>query len=266
MLGPPVMPASHLASHLAIGGARDARGLAVLFGWSGSSLRNVQKYAAVWHKLGWRTATAAMSIDMTFFPGSWTPANEIASALAEECRDHRERIGSDALVASHAFSNGGAMLMLSVLEEAAEKFDGAIYDSAPSYNGRLLEAGAPVIIMSSGLPKAEQAKKLLVHTPYCLAACLLHQFRQAPAPIGLFPKLFGAETNPPRPELFIYGDKDFLIPPAQVEKFIGLRESQGCAVRSLPRLAGSPHVGHLRSYPKEYEDAVGDFARELEKG
>ena len=154
---------------IAFGGPPNARGLAVLCGWGGSTLKNVCKYASVWHKLGWRTATAAMSIDMTFLPGSWTPANEVARTLAKECRLHRERHGPDALIASHALSNGGVMLMLSVLEEASSDepvhFDGAVYDSAPSSKHLPLPMGAPLIIISAGLPAAETAKSRALQVP-----------------------------------------------------------------------------------------------------
>jgi hypothetical protein len=253
---------------IAFGGPPNARGLAVLCGWGGSTLKNVCKYASVWHKLGWRTATAAMSIDMTFFPGSWTAANEVARTLAKECRLHRERHGPDALIASHALSNGGVMLMLSVLEEASSdepvRFDGAVYDSAPSSKHLPLPMGAPLIIISAGLPAAETAKSLALHVPYCLFTSLLLPIRTPPPPIGLFPKLFGIEMNPPRPELFIYGEEDRLIPPDQVEAFISLRVAQGSAVQTSGRLACSPHVSHLRSYPEVYEKALASFAASLE--
>ena len=257
--------------HVTFGGPPQARGLAVLCGWSGSSLRNVRKYAELWHRLGWRTATANMTIDMTFFPGSWTPANEVAGILAKECATHRQRAGPNALVASHAFSNGGALLMLSVMQHANNgerrsdgfRFDGAVYDSAPSSRHLILPAGAPFIVLSAGLPASEAASHLVRHIPYCFLACALHAIRAPPPPIGLFTDLFDATINPPRPELFIYGEKDVLIPPEHVEAFIRERESHGSTVHTLSRLADSPHVGHLRTFPRAYEEALANFAHVL---
>ncbi len=251
---------------IAFGGPANARGLAVICGWSGSALKNVCKYASVWHKLGWRTATAAMSIDMTFYPGSWTLANDVARTLAEECRSHRRR-RPDALIASHALSNGGTLMMLSVLEEVSSeepiRFDGAVYDSAPSSKGMILPAGAPAIVLSAGLPAATAVKQLARHVPHSLLTTLLYPVRTPPPPIGLFPKLFDVDTNPPRPELFIYGQTDRLIPPGHVEAFISLRKSQGSVVQTTGRLVNSPHVSHLRTYPDEYEQALADFAGSL---
>ena len=57
--------------HVSFAGPPTARNLAVLCGWGGSKLKNVTKYADFWHRLGWRTVTVEMTVDMTrmtFYP------------------------------------------------------------------------------------------------------------------------------------------------------------------------------------------------------
>lgn len=251
---------------IAFGGPAGARGLALMCGWGGGSLKHVSKYAQLWHKNGWRTAAAAMSIDMTFFPASWTEMKDVVETIANESRRHCAS-RPDALIACHAFSNAGVLMMLSVLEDAAGnavRLDGAVYDSAPSRKGLVLPAGAPLVIASSGLPPSEAAFKLAVHTPHALAATLAFPFRQPPPPIGLFPKLFDAVTNAPRTELFIYGDQDRIIPPNHVEAFINLRAAQGSTILS-PGCLRSGHVNHLRTNADTYAAALTDFTSMLER-
>lgn len=253
-----------------ISGPSSARGLAVICGWGGGSLKNVNKYAALWHRIGWRTATAAMSMDNTFFPASWTSMPELTRAMADECRAHRAS-RPDSLIVSHAFSNGGTFLKLSMLGEERQagelalRFDGTVYDSCPSVHRRLLPAGAPIVLAVSGMPVSDVAKAMVTHVPYSLAASLAYPFMTLPPPLGLFSRLFTADGNPPRPELFVYGEKDFLIPPDQVESFVRLRESQGSTVQTLGPLRDSAHCGHLLTHPKEYAKALEAFAKSLER-
>ena len=48
---------------------------------------------------------------------------------------------------------------------------------------------------------------------------------------------------------------------AQVESFVRLRQSHGCdPVHVLGPLKGSPHCGHGRTHPREYEQAIEQFA------
>ena len=256
-----------MSPHLRLAGPSHARGLAVLCGWGGSSLRNVSKYEPLWHRLGWRTVTAAMSLDMVFYPSRWTTVGAVTDAIARECRSQRSSHGPDARVIAHAFSNGGALLKLSLLDQGDLFFDGTLYDSAPSRQGIPLPAGAPFVIAASGNTTSRIGMDVARHLPYALAASMAYPFVELPSPIGLFPRLFTTHGNSPRPELFVYGDKDFLIPPSHVEDFMALRKSQGCEVDVLGPLVDSPHCGHLRAHPEQYAAAVESFvAKVVAKG
>lgn len=115
--------------HLKFDGPSTAKHMAVICGWGGGKLKNVHKYAALWHRLGWRTVTIEMTIDMTFYPSTWTPVGSIAQTIAWECRQQRSS-HPDARIVSHAFSNGGTFMKLMIMDEASDPnfFDGTVYD------------------------------------------------------------------------------------------------------------------------------------------
>eukprot|EP00316_Scyphosphaera_apsteinii_P005878 CAMPEP_0119321034 /NCGR_PEP_ID=MMETSP1333-20130426/54215_1 /TAXON_ID=418940 /ORGANISM="Scyphosphaera apsteinii, Strain RCC1455" /LENGTH=275 /DNA_ID=CAMNT_0007327897 /DNA_START=31 /DNA_END=858 /DNA_ORIENTATION=- len=253
--------------HIKFGGPQMAMNFAVLCGWGGSKLKNVSKYAELWHRIGWRTATIEMTMDMTFYPAYWTKVREVARIIANKCHAHRLSQGPTAKLVSHAFSNGGTFMQLSILEEGTGvRFDGAVYDSAPSRQIRFLPAAAPLVIASSNKPCDELLRDIRRHVPYALAATVASAFIDMPPPLGLFSKLFTPEGNAPRPELFVYGERDRMIPPSHVESFVRLRKSHGCHVHVLGPLKDSPHCEHGRTYSMEYEHAIERFARVVAAG
>lgn len=103
------------------------------------------------------------------------------------------------------------------------------------------------------------------HLPYSFAWTIAAAANfTLPKPLGLFPRLFMPEFNPPRPELFVYSTADFLIPPSHVESFIRNRKAAGSRpVQVLGPLIDSPHCGHLRTHPDEYAKALEQFTRGL---
>jgi pimeloyl-ACP methyl ester carboxylesterase len=255
------------ARHVLLAGPAKAKNLAVLCGWGGSKLKNVGKYAELWHRIGWRTATVEMTMEMTFMDASRTPAEAVAAMIAEECRHHREQQASSAQIVSHSFSNGGTFMSLLIQDQAADvRFDAAVYDSCPSLYTRLLPLGAPFVLASSGKPYTEIAVDMVRHVPYAFAWTVgaITNLAALPKPLGLFHRLFTAEDNEPKPELFVYSSTDWLIPPSHVESFIEARKAAGSKpIHVLGPLANSPHCGHIRTHPEEYASAIAEFAKSL---
>ena len=124
-------------------------------------MKHVNKYAALWHRLGWRTVTALNTIDMTFFPESWSDLPESAARVCEIVEEHRRCEGSTSLVVPHVFSNGGCTTLLSTLRSKRVNFDGVIYDSAPGSHVHPIYA--PFVIAASGLPRTSMAVQMLRH-------------------------------------------------------------------------------------------------------
>ena len=252
------------------GGPSRARGLAVLCGWAGGRMKHVVKHAELWHRLGWRTASVTMPWDEVFFPARWTSLPSVVQELARVVRRHRAEHADDgAVCAAHVFSNAGALCLLSLLsshEEAAAPlaFDGVVYDSTPSNPRHVKPYAAPIVIGmgAAGLSSRELVSTLARHTPHAIGATMAMPAVGVPPPLGLFPRLFEAGHNPPRPELLVYGTEDALIGPHEVEHFGALRERQGAAVRRL-RLEGSGHCSHMLTHPDRYAAEVEAFVKRL---
>ena len=81
-------------------------------------MRHVRKHSLLWHSVGMRVAAAEISIDMTFFPRQHTSIDAIAHQLLEVIAG--ERTSERSLLVPHVFSNGGVLLMLSLIEAARE--------------------------------------------------------------------------------------------------------------------------------------------------
>jgi hypothetical protein len=177
-----------------------------------------------------------MDMDMTFFPDRWTTMPQVTSEVVALCNEHRES-RPDALVASHAFSNGGTFMQLALMQDAAVRFDASVYDSGPSHRWLPLPSGAPMVLAISGMPAATIAVGFVRHVPYAILATLAYPFVQLPPPLGRFPRLFDAQANPPRPELFVYGETDYVIPPGHVRlPMVGLEASTSTPPIAHPAL------------------------------
>ena len=239
------------------GPSRGARGLALLLGWTGGQRRHVEKHAPLWHRLGFRTATATSTVDMTFFPSQWTCFAATTKAL-ERCVDAYRQSEPFGVVVPHVFSNGGCAMLISMLRQRHDQtFNAVIYDSAPSL--RLHPAVAPLVIGTSGAPGAETMALMVRHLPYSLLASCAMPFLGDCSPLRHHNLLRCSDVNPPRPELFLYSDRDWLIPPHHIEDFIRCRRGQHGSTIEAHRFSDSAHVAHFRTHPEEYSLAVSEF-------
>ncbi|EOD12463.1 hypothetical protein EMIHUDRAFT_213749 [Emiliania huxleyi CCMP1516] len=239
------------------------QGLALLLGWTAGSYRHVQKHARLWHGLGMRTATATTDLAMTFQPARLTGIEWVADNLLHTVRSQPE----DSLIVPHVFSNGGALLLLTLLKRAREagcplSFDATVYDSAPSRS--LWPAQAPLVgwLSTSGLPLRERLALLGRVSANALAAQALAPIKGVEPPLGDFPQLSDPAVNAPRPELFMYSGADSLVPARGIEAFAQRRAEVGCDVQ-LRRFEGSPHCEHYRRHPGVYDAAVRSFVGSL---
>lgn len=241
---------------------QDARGLALLLGWAGGALKHVQKHAAMWHRAGWRTAAAEMTIDMTFFPAAWSSLPQVVDVLLREAREHRRTKAGSSHLAVHNFSNAGTFLMNALLKAECGQLvlDGVVYDSCPSPLEHVGPWAAPMVISSSGLSTSATAYQLARHVPYALAASLATPLLGASGPMRHHAELWDA---PPRPELFVYSPADRLVSAAGIEAFMAHRRRQGCEQQVGCRLADSPHCTHLVTHPERYGAEIGAFAERL---
>jgi hypothetical protein len=197
-----------------------------------------------------------MSIDETFFPHNKTGIDDKIREIAEIVSKYSDKKP----VLAHAFSNGGAMLYISVLKDTNANFDASIFDSAPS--GWISPIASPIVIASSGDPT--KLRTILRHLPNSFNSTLRSIFQTPPKPFGNFFDLRNPEINKTRPELYIYSDIDRIVNAKSVERFAEYRKSIGCLPVKQLNLRDSPHCQHYRLYPQKYEDTIESFLRDID--
>ena len=196
-----------------------------------------------------------MSIDETFFPYYKTNIEDKIRDVSDVVSSYRT---NGRAVCAHAFSNGGAMLMMSVLKRTDTEFDASVYDSAPS--SWISPIASPIVIASSG--DSTPVRTILKHLPYSTYSTLRSVIKRPLKPFGDFFELKNPNINTPRPEMYIYSDADRIINANAVEQFADYRESVGCHTTSKLKLRNSPHCQHYRMHPEMYETSVESFLRE----
>eukprot|EP00966_Prymnesium_polylepis_P277044 6400743-Prymnesium_polylepis.1 len=105
------------------------------------------------------------------------------------------------------------MLREARLRRERLRFDGAVFDSAPSR--RIMPIAAPIVVSASGGGLREIAR----YVPYGIAAQLAAPALGVARPLGAFQELRDPTINIPRPELFVCSDGDTLVPRASIEDF-----------------------------------------------
>ncbi|KAL1503137.1 hypothetical protein AB1Y20_011199 [Prymnesium parvum] len=248
---------------LVTSGPSASRRTALLLGWTGGSMRHLRKYEALWHGFGFQTVAATSTFDMTFMPERCSAIRSVARQLMASVDSGRR---PPSVVVPHVFSNGGALLMLTMLHEARRRrtlFDAAVFDSAPSAGADMQPIVAPYVVASSGLPAAERWRLLARLVPYSLLAQLAVPLVGVARPLGAIDELRDVRLNPPRPEVYIFSDEDALVPSARVESFAAHRAECGAAVE-LVRLKDSGHVAHFPAHPDKYTSAIEKLLARLE--
>jgi len=236
------------------------RGLAVLLSWTGARSKHLRAHEEIWHRIGFETTTVMMSIDRTFFPKRKTDLDSVVLRVRREI-EGRERDGS--MLACHAFSNGGAMMMMTLLDEMPTlNFDVAVYDSTPSR--WIHPSAAPFVIAHAGLSPRDAQRTVARHVPHAITATIRSAFAHPEPPFGNFRLLRNPRLNLPRPELFVYSEIDRIISAAAVEDFASHRESLGCDVRRL-RFQDTPHCAHYRGHQDAYASAVEALVCDAER-
>ena len=205
-----------------------------------------------------------MSIDMSFFPARKTGLPDVVERLAMEMEEHYREKKKSEIVVFHTFSNGGVMLMVSLLKRLGGyvKIDGCVYDSCPSK--WISPIAAPVVIASAGLSRHDAAIKIAEHMPHAILSTAMSPFVDPEPPFGDFPLIRDTAINAPRKELIVFSDADKIIRAEAVEDFATCRANQGSDIRKL-RFLDSAHCGHLRKYPDKYVAAIEEFVSGCEK-
>ena len=245
----------------------------VIYGWVGSSMKYVRKYADLLLEIGVDEVWCTIASRSEVFLRNAAALPAIAKKTLAELQAHAA--GKHAAVMS--FSNGGAMVYGYLWKQIASDMAlpkaqrrypdvhmvASIFDSAPAYLS--MHTGSRA--MADSLPSRWQ--RILV---YILSRLLLPILVLTFYPGGLNASTVYFESllsdTLALPQLYIYSETDTTTDHQKLSDFIAARKRRhpngADAVRSLyvPAADGpSPHCGHYRAHPQRYRSELRDFLR-----
>ncbi|CAL1696476.1 unnamed protein product [Somion occarium] len=251
--------------------SEDGPDYVIVFGWMGAQLAHLRKYLDQYKTLYPDTnAILVISRPEHFFHGTKKQEESLAPLLSYFKREGLFDGKASLLV--HAFSNGGAVQLtrLSTMIERSKQLGpralAFVFDSLPGETSLSTAVDAFTIGFKGPVVKviAYVAFALLffvfhlVHT-VTGAKFPIEQTRQILNDPHLLP---GASENTPR--LYLFSDKDRLVPVTAVESHIADAKQLGLNVRAA-KLLGSQHVQHSRTHPDEYWTAVRETWEKAKK-
>lgn len=223
----------------------------VVFGFTGSTQKQLAKYAAVYHELGLDTVTWACPSKEVLFPQQ---SRETAARLLDALHDNalgKRKIVLNGLSAG-AYSVGNTLLELDARggrDAFYARIQSSVYDCPVDFDGVPKGVSSAVLGEGTALQKlGERAIKLY------LSAVDTEKWESSSA-------MFHA--MPPRPpSLWIYSRNDEILDIPSIEAMMAKWRARGDDVQTLV-LEKSPHVRNLLTAPDAYLDAVrnrvGDF-------
>uniref|UniRef100_A0A8D0E4I1 Transmembrane protein 53 n=1 Tax=Salvator merianae TaxID=96440 RepID=A0A8D0E4I1_SALMN len=233
-----------------------SRPLVLLLPWLGASTRAVDKYLALYLCHGWPVLVAESRAGHFLWP-RWgrAYAAQVLGLLAEG-----KALGGQPLLV-HALSIGGylfAQMLLHLSKHpqdhpgVRERFRGLVYDSLVA--GSVAEMARGVARMTSSV-----ALRLLVRRGALLYFCL---FRRCT--VTFYEAALDVFYRPPLrcPVLIFHSHNDPLSNPRVVQQLQETWRGLGITVH-VQEWQVSRHAEHLRLHPREYQQALAAFLRQL---
>ena len=252
-------------------GSRSPRSL--LIGWGNASRSQLTAYERLHASLGLApevvipdTRRGIVSRDAY--------ARGLAPAAAQLASDPRPTL-------VHLFSDNGFLgwaALLGQLEPsgagrvAREAIRGVVLDSSPGlwasrdkldFARRFALGMTPMVARAARLGPRE---RLPIVTPLLGAAFVGYQLAFPRAVRGMLAAADQVERDQPRcPHLFLYGDRDVLVPPGDVEAWIRRQRATGVDVEAV-RFEGARHVALYPADPRRYREALAAFTTRVLDG
>ncbi|KAI6179107.1 Transmembrane protein 53 [Aphelenchoides besseyi] len=242
--------------------------LIVLFGWGGSTFKQLQRYEHFYKKEGYGTFSY---ISPFVIPKSLDSVKKYALDFLErsnfENQIHR-------LILFHVFSMSGISTFWSIWEELDNKpygsqiknqVVGVIFDSCPS-NVPRPSVAAEAIANGQYPPTMRDLSSSIKRTGKYTSTWLYYTLRSYMS-IGqsnensLFHRL-SLRSDLPSCQLYLYSINDRLIDYRHVEDFIEIQRKKGVNIETK-RWNESGHVQHFPLYPQEYQHLCLRFANRL---
>lgn len=254
---------------------------ALIFGWWGSTARNLNRYVRLHQDLG---ATAIEMVPCKSMDMSKTAKlPRIAQQAAKACLELPG--GARLPIVLHVFSNGGMVQYLNFFKshpELRSDVAAAIFDSTPGY----LDLNTLIGALSANIPALRVIKPVcsaLVAVGAVLLVRLWRRNRKRAfrnfAVMAVLVALHRRSTRRTNhdyfqrclqdpcaaPSLYLFSSVDKLVDYRVVER---LAHERGLVLSRSPkplmlRWDDSPHVAHAKSHPEEYKAAMEDLLRSV---
>ncbi|KAI0082251.1 hypothetical protein K474DRAFT_1655619 [Panus rudis PR-1116 ss-1] len=239
----------------------------IIFAWMGAQLPHIRKYADQYRAFFPRAnRVLVLSRPEHFYAGARSREASVAP-LVQYLKEHGVTEGNTSGgVLVHVFSNGGANQLIELHEYIAPKVPEQptkaqpicfVFDSVPGIATLSSALEAFTAQIQSRLLKLMAyifffGVYVFLTISYAITGTepLIDRARRVLNKVDLFP---GATVKTPR--LYLYSDKDKLVPAHAVESHIDQARQLGLNVK-VEKFTGSAHVQHARVHPDAYWHAV----------
>jgi len=258
--------------------------IALIFGWGGSSHKNVDKYSEIYRKAGCTTVQYVLPTRHLFRDTDQIPdiMDNILTQLEEYNILNRQ-------VYIHCLCDTGVMCYQG-LDIAARRsrrnlnIQGVVWDSCP---GPFPEVTLVRMLVFTAVwflcclrdwTSGEASLADSLHSSHWMITdrflpCLANKWKGKPIKFSLIQGTwaghFGRDhflTRGSTSELFLYSNTDYYLPYKYLENTVlARRQEAGTAFRAV-KFKGSAHVAHLRNHYKAYAEEITGFVTKGLKG
>lgn len=249
---------------------KERAGVVLMFGWTGSAFKHLQKYSEIYQKKGETVVQYCPSPLLVYKPHPRKDyhrmSEEFLTILSENGLEKQP-------VFFHSFSNGGTYMYYHLVQELFKRganIRGTILDSTPGKSGYYLIKGSVAQVS----PGNVVLKTAIGVTGWLYCEMLLRYKRTMDRLAGKDP--YNTEdyryylhrsmiTLPNRePQLCLFSKVDDVTFYRDVEEYIRRRKELGADI-SGKLWDGSRHVKHLVDHPEEYVSLVENFFEECRR-
>lgn len=254
---------------------------ALIFGWWGSTVRNLNRYERLHRDLGATAIEMVPCKSMDMSKNAKLP--RIAQQAAKACLESPG--GARLPIVIHVFSNGGMVQYLNFFKnhpELRSDVAAAIFDSTPGY----LDLNTFIGALSANIPALRMIKPAFSALSAVGAVLLVRLWRRnrnrAYRVVAVMAALVALHMRSTRrtnhvyfqrclkdpcavPSLYLFSSVDKLVDYRVVERLAHERRLEhSIAPKPLVlRWDDSPHVAHAKAHPVEYKAAMEDLLRSV---
>merc|ERR1719342_901216 len=245
----------------------------LLFGYAGSSFRQLEKHSLMYNKLGYTTLSCIL-------PQNYLFHFEVPK-IVECSKQVLERVKKENIneIATITFSNNGAALYqhLSqlILQDNNQEIRilGAVFDSGPGPNAIFRTSGRRVPHNTPNPPTKFFLYLSLLGVNLANGVSIresLHLLSKQIKSTNIDPNVswpghfLKYEDRGRWPLFIIYSKKDKLLPWQFLKKLVEETSENGRQVEEW-QLKDSGHVAHYKFYPIEYRDKVSKFLQKIQQ-